>query len=185
MTEQRALGDIEMNLSGSSAPITFVLTSIAWREAWKYRERAYRYCLHDVGHAWQALALAARAIGCDAFAAGQFPDDEVAQLCRLHGDEWPMLVVELRGGSIPVREPDHREIVWFGGDPNQLSKEKTVYKQIDEIHEATKFRGDGSASHSSVFESAPIGVGGTTLPPARTDLSSRLSLEARPDGRKL
>ena len=130
-----------MNLAGSSAPITFVLTSIAWREAWKYRDRAYRYCLHDIGHAWQALALAARATGCDAFAIGQFPDDEVAQLCRLHGDEWPMLIVQLRGGSIPLREPDHHEIVWYGGEPNQLSKETAVYRLIEEIHDATKLRG--------------------------------------------
>ncbi len=84
MAEQRALGDLEMKLAGSSAPIVFVLTSIAWREAWKYRDRAYRYCLHDIGHAWQALALAARAIGCDSFAIGHFPDDEVARFCRLH-----------------------------------------------------------------------------------------------------
>ena len=82
MAEQRARGDLEMKLAGGSAPIVFVLTSIAWREAWKYRDRAYRYCLHDIGHAWQALALAARAIGCDSFAVGHFPDDEVAQLCR-------------------------------------------------------------------------------------------------------
>src|SRR5207249_547343 len=26
------------------------LSSIVWREAWKYGERAYRYCHHDVGH---------------------------------------------------------------------------------------------------------------------------------------
>ena len=44
MAEQRALGDLEMKLAGSSAPIVFVLTSIVWREAWKYRDRAYRYC---------------------------------------------------------------------------------------------------------------------------------------------
>jgi len=169
MAEQRALGDMGMNVVGSSAPITFVLTSIAWREAWKYRDRAYRYCLHDIGHAWQALALAARAIGCVAFAVGQFPDDEVAQLCRLHEDEWPMLMIELRGGSIPmrvgpVREPDHRGIVWFGGDPNQISEHRVVYKQIDEIHEATKFRSDGSVCQSSDFEPAPIGTGGTQQP---------------------
>ena len=30
-------------------------------------------------------------------AIGDFPDDEVAQFCRLHEDEWPMLIVELRG----------------------------------------------------------------------------------------
>ena len=173
MAEQRALGDIEMNLARPSCPITFVLTTIAWREAWKYRDRAYRYCLHDIGHAWQALALAARAIGCHTFALGQFPDDEVAQLCRLQEDEWPMLIVGLRGGSIPVHKPDHREVVWFGGDPNQLSKEKTTYSQIEEIHEVTKFRRDSLARHnpasdSPVSEPAPIGTGdgagGTMLP---------------------
>src|SRR5947209_10343836 len=115
MAEQRALGDLEMKWTDSSVPVIFVLTSIAWREAWKYGDRAYRYCLHDVGHAWQALALAARAIGCDSFAVGHFPDDEVARCCRLHPDEWPMLMVELRGGSIPVREPDSGEALWYGG----------------------------------------------------------------------
>jgi len=36
------------------------LTSIFWRETWKYGERALRYCQHDVGHALAALAFAAR-----------------------------------------------------------------------------------------------------------------------------
>ena len=64
---------LKLRLASGSAPIVFVLTSIVWREAWKYGERAYRYCLHDIGHAWQALALSARAIGCDSFAVGTFP----------------------------------------------------------------------------------------------------------------
>jgi hypothetical protein len=51
MAEQRALGHLNFNLAGSdrSAPVVFVLTSIAWREAWKYRDRAYRYCLPTSG----------------------------------------------------------------------------------------------------------------------------------------
>src|SRR5579872_2062740 len=103
--EQRAVGDFVANLTALEAPIVFVLTSIAWREAWKYGERAYRYCLHDMGHAWQALVLAARAIGCESLAAGHFPDDEVAQVCRLNEDEWPMLIVGLHGRSIPAGGP--------------------------------------------------------------------------------
>lgn len=138
MAEQRALGDLGTKLAGSSAPIVFILTSIAWREAWKYRDRAYRYCLHDIGHAWEALSLAARAIGCHSFGVGHFPDDEVAQFCRLHEDEWPMLIVELRGKSIPLRQADTCETVWHGGHPNQLSRETTAYTRIDEIHGATK-----------------------------------------------
>ncbi|KFX67479.1 SagB-type dehydrogenase domain protein [Pseudomonas taeanensis MS-3] len=39
------------------------LASIPWREAWKYGERAYRYCQHDLGHALAALAIAASSLG--------------------------------------------------------------------------------------------------------------------------
>ncbi len=39
------------------------LSSVMWREAWKYGERAFRYCQLDVGHALGALAYAARLLG--------------------------------------------------------------------------------------------------------------------------
>jgi SagB-type dehydrogenase family enzyme len=35
------------------------ISSIYWREAWKYGERAYRYCQHDAGHAIAAVRIAA------------------------------------------------------------------------------------------------------------------------------
>jgi SagB-type dehydrogenase family enzyme len=164
MVEKRATGNPEMKLGGGAAPIVFVLTSIAWREAWKYRDRAYRYCLHDIGHAWQAVALAARAIGCDSFATGNFSDDEVARSFRLHADEWPMLIIELRGRAIPRREQDSCQAVWYGGHANQLSSEAISHPQIDAIHSATKFH--GQACHSiSAAEPARNGSGEIKLPP--------------------
>jgi len=39
------------------------LASIHWREAWKYGQRAYRYCMHDAGHALCALGIAAAGLG--------------------------------------------------------------------------------------------------------------------------
>ena len=42
------------------------LTSILWREAWKYGDRAFRYCQHDVGHALAALGIAAAGLGWQA-----------------------------------------------------------------------------------------------------------------------
>ncbi|MGI8961310.1 MAG: SagB/ThcOx family dehydrogenase [Bryobacteraceae bacterium] len=168
MAEQRARGDFEMKVAGSFAPIVFILTSIAWREAWKYRDRAYRYCLHDIGHAWQALALAARAIGCDSFAVGRFPDDEVEQFCRLNKDEWPMLIVRLDGKSIPVCDAragkaDGGETGWFGGRANQLSSEEIAYRLIRDIHSATK-PSDGVRSGISAAGQAPTGSGEIKLP---------------------
>jgi SagB-type dehydrogenase family enzyme len=164
MAEQRALGNFGMTPDGGRAPIVFILTSIAWREAWKYRDRAYRYCLHDMGHAWQALALAARALGCDSFATGHFPDDEVARVCRLSGDEWPMLIVALRGGPIPVREPDRSDRVWFSGTANQLSNEQVPYPLIDRMHAATKLK-DTDCGAISEAEPAATGRGEIKLPP--------------------
>jgi len=163
MAEQRALGDFVANLTDTDAPIVFVLTSIAWREAWKYGERAYRYCLHDMGHAWQALVLAARAIGCGSLAAGHFPDDDVAQFCRVNEDEWPMLIVALCGPSIPVSEPHAGETVWLEGRANRLSNEYVAHPLIDSIHASTKLaRRNGGIREA---EPAPQGSGGIKLPP--------------------
>lgn len=46
------------------ADVFFVgLSSILWREEWKYGERAYRYCNHDVGHAIAAITYSAACLG--------------------------------------------------------------------------------------------------------------------------
>jgi len=154
MAEQRATG--EFRIAGSDAPIVFILTSIAWREEWKYRDRAYRYCLHDIGHAGQALTLAAEAMGCESLAIRDFPDDQVAEICRLSEDEWPMLIVEIRTNAECA--PDVREAVWYGGQANQLSKETILYPRIDAIHAATK------RIVNSKVEPASTGSGEIKLP---------------------
>jgi SagB-type dehydrogenase family enzyme len=138
MVEQRATGDFAEKFLKTSVPLIFVLTSIVWREAWKYRDRAYRYCLHDIGHAWQALTLSARAIGCESFALGHFSDDRVAESCLLAQDEWPMLIVGLYGPSIPLKTIIPEETVLFGGQPNRLSETQESYPPIERIHAATK-----------------------------------------------
>jgi SagB-type dehydrogenase family enzyme len=173
MAEQRGLGDLNFDLADStnSAPITFALTSIAWREAWKYRDRAYRYCLHDIGHAWQALALSARAIGCDTFAFGHFRDDAVSHSCGFPKDEWPMLIVELRGRSIPLREERACRPVWYGGQANQISTETIDYPRIEEIHTTTKLSGDAQRGISPA-ESHPTGSGEIKLPVAASSKSA-------------
>ena len=39
------------------------LSSITWREVWKYGERAFRYCSLDAGHAFRALQVSAKMLG--------------------------------------------------------------------------------------------------------------------------
>ncbi len=59
-----------------------MLNSIPWREMWKYGERAYRYCNHDVGHALLALSAAAACLG---WRATLVPGVSPAALARLTG----------------------------------------------------------------------------------------------------
>lgn len=133
MAEQRASGRFE-----GTAAVEFLLTSIAWREAWKYRDRAYRYCLHDIGHAWQSLAMAAEAMGCATFAAGHFDDDALAASFRLHPDEWPMLGLRLSGAAIPIDDADTAATEWHEGQANALSVHVIPYASIEAVHAATK-----------------------------------------------
>jgi len=63
------------------------LTSIHWREAWKYGERAYRYCQHDVGHAIGALRFAAALLGWRAALLPRWSDAQVATLLGVDRDE--------------------------------------------------------------------------------------------------
>ncbi|SEI94949.1 SagB-type dehydrogenase domain-containing protein [Azotobacter beijerinckii] len=49
--------------TGREPSLAILLSSVMWREAWKYGERAFRYCQLDTGHAAGALRYAAAALG--------------------------------------------------------------------------------------------------------------------------
>ena len=75
----------------AESPLIIGLTSIFWREAWKYGERAYRYCCHDLGHAMMSALLAARALGLPGGVVAHFSDSRLARALGLaKSDEAPM-----------------------------------------------------------------------------------------------
>ena len=59
------------------------LSSVHWREAWKYGERAYRYCQHDTGHALGALRYAAATLGWSVELQADCSDEDIAGLLGL------------------------------------------------------------------------------------------------------
>jgi SagB-type dehydrogenase family enzyme len=66
------------------------LSSIHWREAWKYGERAFRYCQHDVGHALGTLRFAAATLGWTLRLLDRVGDGDVSQLLGLdHEADYP------------------------------------------------------------------------------------------------
>jgi SagB-type dehydrogenase family enzyme len=113
------------------------LTSIFWREAWKYRDRAYRYCCHDLGHATMSLLLAARALGVAGGAVAHFGDLRMTGALGLTGgDEAPMAFLVFPSGNSfapPAEQPEKT----FAGIPNELSTEKIPNELLLEMHCST------------------------------------------------
>lgn len=62
-------------------------TSIHWRESWKYGERAFRYCQHDLGHAMACLAIAAEMLGWRVRLVPAWSHASIAALLGLDRDE--------------------------------------------------------------------------------------------------
>jgi len=113
------------------------LTSIFWREAWKYRDRAYRYCCHDLGHAGMSLLLGARALGLPGGAITHFADWPLTRALGLSGsDEAPLAFLIFPSKSSGERVPDVSQAP-FAGVPNELSAEEIPYELLLAIHRAT------------------------------------------------
>lgn len=113
------------------------LTSIFWREAWKYHDRAYRYCCHDLGHAMMSMLLAARALGLPGGAITHFPDSRLARRLGLTGgDEAPMafLVIAPKNSS---RQSPALPQETFTGVPNELSAKEVPYEVLLGFHRST------------------------------------------------
>jgi SagB-type dehydrogenase family enzyme len=97
----RRLWSLAGNEADSCPPLIICFTSIFWRECWKYRQRGFRYCQHDMGHALGALMVAANSFGWKAEPFAIFADQDVAQVLELAEgtDEAPALIVGLRPGA--------------------------------------------------------------------------------------
>ena len=129
------------------------LSSVHWREAWKYGERAFRYCQHDVGHALAALRIAAAALGWRLVLLDGASDGAISSLLGLSRDEdfgeaerEEAELLALIAPDFPVPLPtDSKQLTANGGGAlwqgraNTLSPEHNVeWSVIDEVARATR-----------------------------------------------
>jgi len=123
----------------TGANVVFAISAIWWRSSWKYRQRAYRYCLHDTGHLAGNLLLAGQALGYRPAVVYDFVDGELNRLLGLEAQREAALalVACCSGGpgaalpaalpSLPAIAPTYRP----------LSAQEVTYPLILDTHAAT------------------------------------------------
>ncbi|MBX3329412.1 MAG: SagB/ThcOx family dehydrogenase [Nitrospira sp.] len=97
----------------------FGLTSIHWREAWKYGERAFRYCNHDVGHAIGSARIAAATLGWNMVLLDDVDQDTVAMLLGTDRRE--------DFGEAEPEHPDCLAVVWPAENVKQEHSEMPLF----------------------------------------------------------
>jgi SagB-type dehydrogenase family enzyme len=138
--ERLRSGDHRARLDpAETRPAYLILTAVYWRSAWKYRARAWRYCLLDTGHFLAGVLWGATGLGLMAWARFGFDDRSVADLLGLHLDqECPLVVVGLgRPGAEPPPPPP------LDQDPPEaeaLSRREVCFQDILEARRASERR---------------------------------------------
>ncbi|MGR3177569.1 MAG: SagB/ThcOx family dehydrogenase [Candidatus Anammoxibacter sp.] len=123
------------------------LSTIFWRESWKYGERAFRYCNHDVGHAMACLSFSANLLGWKITYLNSLSDDETGTILGLNKTQWGKYEEEHADLMFYVHKDNDEEIprsirpeiitafeaLTFKGKPNRLSKEHVDWDIIDQV----------------------------------------------------
>jgi SagB-type dehydrogenase family enzyme len=177
------------------------LSSIHWREAWKYGERAFRYCQHDIGHAIATVRYAAAALGWTASLL-EVSDATIAHVLGLSRDddfssidgadhEHPAVLLLVKAGLSEERAVDSASLLYamksgtWSGRPNALSPDHVRWPAIDVAAEAA-WRGEGdvpaAGSPTSILPllSRDDSIGSARLP-AATLIQQRRSAVAFDD----
>ncbi len=142
------------------------LSSILWREAWKYGERAFRYCMHDVGHAMQALTVAARVLGWRVRRIEGLDSNQLNRLCATDRTEAPeleradlLLAIETAPTDehgpvqLTLSEPAVEALCPpAAGVPNELSSEHHDWPILEVVEQATQ---DVGSPHGEPDEQRP------------------------------
>jgi SagB-type dehydrogenase family enzyme len=153
--EERAELGGEMDGQRWAGTFLVALTSIHWREAWKYGERAYRYCQHDAGHALGALRAAAAMLGWRMTLLPRWSDADLATLLGLEQSSADDAEVEAADCLVAVGGPDllhwldadpsllvrAAHAVGWQGAPNRLSGEHVAWPLIEEVSRSARFPG--------------------------------------------
>lgn len=172
------------------------LSSVFWRESWKYGERAWRYCNHDAGHALAALRFAAGLWGWKLTYLNGVSDRQVEDLLGFGQTHWypeekehPDLLCVVHdpamadiARTLPESVPNAVAAQPFDGRPNRLSRDPVHWEVIDQVADLTRkpiTAGDTVADDSPPLLESPQ----SSLKAAQIIRQRRSALAFDPDGR--
>ncbi len=123
-------------MTGNEDPIlSFVITAVYSRSAWKYGDRSYRYDLLDNGHVLENLALALKALHLGFSYSCDFEDGEVNRLLGLdEKSEAALALVHVGGGSRVALPEGFGEPDPPGNDRGAKKGAVADYPLVQEIH---------------------------------------------------
>ena len=151
------------------------LSSIHWREAWKYGERAFRYCQHDVGHAIGTLRVAAATLGWSAALLHGLADQTIEDLLGLNRAE------DFAGAE--REHPDAVLAVWptYAAKDAQAGAQHIIARHLDPAlaHQMTRERWQGVANRLSRDEPVRWEVIDDVAAATRKPATEAQGLEAR------
>jgi len=119
----------------AEAPLTLVSASTYWRNAWKYRARAYRHCFWDGGTLHANLLAVAATEGLSPSLVLGFADAEIERLLALDPErEGALSLVPLGRGEPPPPTPPLPELAL---ETVPLSRTAIDYPPIRSMHAAS------------------------------------------------
>jgi SagB-type dehydrogenase family enzyme len=177
----------ELASSLPSGSVFVALCSVLWREAWKYGERCFRYCQHDVGHAMGALSIAAAMQGRRCRLVESIRDVDLSELVGIADQSGPerehpdlmLAITPDAPGWVPKKESSFRlsegtlDGIVFSGMPNRLSPNHQPWPILTEVAAASE-RNEGAVYPTAQCEQ-PLDRGNDRGQRARTLVRTRRS----------
>lgn len=120
-------------------------TSVNWRETWKYGERAFRYCQHDVGHAIGSARVAARTLGWRMLLLDGVADGTLGALLGVDRIQDFNRAEREHPDCLAVVWPADRAVADSAGEMNSLP----LFLAADAVRDSTRYVWHGKANRLS------------------------------------
>lgn len=158
---------LELRADGSAAalrqllepfpPHAFLLglSSVNWRESWKYGERAFRYCQHDIGHALGSARIAAQLLGWRMALLDGTSDDSIAALLGLDRAADFAGAEREHPGCLAVVWPDAQAHAATAAAPGRRALSIPLFIDADTVRDLPSRRWLGQANRLSRSAGTP------------------------------